>query len=290
MSCADLAAGPLATEPRAEAPAPPGKRPRFGPPVKRLPPAVPRASQIVVQVAGAMEAVPMPEEIRAKLSPGSPLVLGLDVVTNDWTPGAAEKGLIGEHGHYQLCRPCDLEARVVQITWMIRNEAGAAAAARVVKPDGWTISEKAFQYHGISQAAAEEKGSELAASLRYFMRDVRAVCDAGGRLVAHHLGFHAGLLFREMQRAGLDSDARDWSRLVRVHGFCTMCPQLGKWHAQCLGRDAGTEMTMNVSKLKDLVAWLLPERPAPVPWAGKAQTHADVYVALLRRAGGLWKA
>ena len=290
MSRADLAAGSPAAEPRGEV-APPVKKLRFKPSAaKRPPPVVPRASEIVVQCGSALEVVPMPAQLRAKLSLGSPLVLGLDVATNDWTPGAAEKGSIGEHGHYHLCRPCDLEARVVQITWMIRNEAGAAAAARVVKPDGWTISEKALRYHGISQEAAEERGSELVASLRYFMRDVRAAGDAGGRLVAHHLGFHAGLPLREMQRAGLDADGRDWRRLVRVHGFCAMCPQPERWHAQCLGRGAGTEMTMNTSKLKDLVAWLLPELPAPVSLAGKAQTHVDVYVALLKRAGGLWEA
>ena len=53
------------------------------------------------------------------------------------------------------------------------------------------------------------------------------------------------------------------------------------------GRRDGNDKTPN---LKDLVAWLLPELPAPVSLAGKAQTHVDVYVALLKRAGGLWEA
>ena len=293
-----VACGPAACAPPLELPGvssevcpAPKKKIRFNPPPARrkpVPRAVPRASQLVVLPPGTFSGTPMPAALQVKLSPVSRLVLGVDVETNDWAERSAIKGSIGEHGFYNICRPCDLEARVVQLGWAIRDETGTIVMERIVKPDGWDISAKAALYHGISQEEAVQKGADLAEVLREFMLDVRDVCRRGGRLVAHHLEFDAGILFREMKRAGLD-DATDWSRMVRAHGFCTMCPQIGRWLSHCFGRDAGQETTMNTLKLKDMATWLLPiEKRAAVRFhtaGADAHMHVEVYLAVLNLGG-----
>jgi DNA polymerase III epsilon subunit-like protein len=258
--------------------APPAKAPRI----------IPRASQLVVLPPGTPSVFPMPEMLKAKLSSTSRLVLGLDVETNDWEKHDAIKGSIGEHGFYNICCPSDLEARIVQLGWAIRDETGIVIVEKIVKPDAWAISEKATAYHGISQEEAIANGVALAHVLREFMRDVYDVCQRGGRLVSHHLEFDAGILLREMRRVGMD-DAGEWSRMVRACGFCTMCPELGRWLSQCFGRDAGAATTMNTMKLKDMVTWLLPlEKRVSVRFhtAGlDAQMHVEVYLAVLALGG-----
>ena len=132
---------------------------------------------------GTRSFVPMPTALQKKLSPVPCLVLALDVETNDWVEGSPLKGSTGEHGFYNLCRPCDLEARIVQLGWAIRDESGIAIKEKIVKPDGWLISAKAARYHGISQEIAEEQGVVLEQVLSEFLHDVHDVCQRGGRLV-----------------------------------------------------------------------------------------------------------
>ena len=132
---------------------------------------------------GKRSFVPMPTALQKKLSPVPCLVLALDVETNDWVEGSPLKGSTGEHGFYNLCRPCDLEARIVQLGWAIRDESGIAIKEKIVKPDGWLISAKAARYHGISQEIAEEQGVVLEQVLSEFLHDVHDVCQRGGRLV-----------------------------------------------------------------------------------------------------------
>ena len=163
-----------------------GKKFRFAPlPIqpKLKQTVVPRASEVVVLPQGTRSFVPMPTALQKKLSPVPCLVLGLDVGTNAWVEGSPIKGSIGEHGFYNLCRPCDLEARIVQLGWAIRDESGIAIKEKIVKPDGWLISAKAARYHGISQEIAEEQGVVLEQVLSEFLHDVHDVCQGGGRLV-----------------------------------------------------------------------------------------------------------
>jgi DNA polymerase III epsilon subunit-like protein len=249
---------------------------------------VPRASELSILPPGTPSLFAMPDVLKDKLSPIAPLVLGLDVETNDWEIHERIKGSIGEHGFYNICCPADLEARIVQLGWAIHEDTGTVIVERVVRPDGFEISKKASEYHGISQKDAIEQGVALAEALRALMLNVQEVCRRGGRLVAHHLEFDAGIISREMRRAGLDT-AEEWSRLVRTHGFCTMCPFLGRWLSQCFGRDAGAETAMNTLKLQQLVKWLVPpEKRVSVRFhtaGADAHMTVEVYLAVLVLGG-----
>jgi DNA polymerase III epsilon subunit-like protein len=217
-------------------------------------------------------------------------VLGFDVETNDWEDRAdvAIKGSFGQHGFYNICRPCDLENRLVQLGWAVSDERGnVVVTEHLVLPDGWMVAEKAARYHGTSQAQAEQNGRPLAWVLERFCDEARAVCGRGGRLVSHHLEFDAGILRREMARAGLAFE-EEWSGLVRRRGVCTMCPQIGRWLRECFGRDAGPETAMNTLRLKDMATWLLePEKRSQIEFhtaGADALMHALVYQELRKRA------
>ena len=80
----------------------------------------------------------------------------------------------------------------------------------------------------------------LAAVLREFVSVLQNVCKRdGSRIVAYHLELDAGIIKRELRTSGLDDS--EWSRAARSRGFCTMCPELGRWISHCVGRDAGSE-------------------------------------------------
>lgn len=97
----------------------------------------------------------------------------------------------------------------------------------------------------------------------------------------------AGILLRELSRADLRCGA-EWSSLIRAHGFCTMCPRLGKWLCTCFGRDRGVDTTMNTLKLKDIVEWVVPDGKimgCQFHTAGAdAQMHALVFIELAKLA------
>jgi hypothetical protein len=283
-------------------------------PVRRVS-AVPRPSQLSIGPP-AFSAVPPPPHVLAKLA-RSAVAIGFDVETHDWAERTPTKVSVGAHGFYNICRPCDLESRVVQLGWAIIDATTGAGATteQIIRPCGFTVSEKAARYHGITQIEAEELGNTAATVLTHFMDDVRAAVGRGGRLVAHHIEpapqlslarvfgkcfatalfvaprrrFDAGILAREMHRAGLDDCAAEWSSLVREHGYCTMCPQLGRWLCRCFGRDEGPETVRNCLRLRDMASWLLPAvSPAPAKFhtAGfDARVHALVFLAVASRAG-----
>jgi hypothetical protein len=181
---------------------------------------------------------------------------------------------------------------VVQLGWAIcEGPAGEIAALeeRTIAPDGWEVSQKAALYHGVTQEQAQARGSALAVVLAEFLAVARAVCSRGGRLVAHHLEFDACIIATEMRRAGMAAEAvQEWDALVRSRGFCTMCPELGRWLCQRFGRDAGGSTVMNTLQLREVVRWLIPpaERSEPRFHTAlfDARMHGVVFRELLNRA------
>jgi hypothetical protein len=156
------------------------------PPVRRVS-VVPRPSQLSTGPP-AFSAVPPPPHVLAKLARPA-VVIGFDVETHDWAERTPTKASVGAHGFYNICRSCDLESRVVQLGWAIIDATTGAGAIteQIIRPCGFTVSEKAARYHGISHDEAEESGSTAATVLTHFMDDVRAAVGRGGRLVAHHI-------------------------------------------------------------------------------------------------------
>ena len=167
------------------------------------------------------------DSVVAKLGEGSDWLFGVDIETNDWQESKGIKGEFGQFRHYHLCAPIDFQARVVQLGWAFGPPGNGATIVkeRLVRPDGFTVSDKATRYHKISHEQAEREGSPLHDVLSEFAADLFKIVDEqGGRLVCHHLTFDAGILFNEMGRCAMTETAEKFVKIVRA-GLCTMDPQ-----------------------------------------------------------------
>ena len=131
-----------------------------------------------------------PDVVAAKFGVGRDWLIGVDIETHDWEDDSrGNKGTYGQFGHYNLCKAKDLESRIVQLGWAF-GPAGCAAVVkeRLVRPDGFQISEKATDLHKITHEEAEAKGLELADVLKEFAADLFHLArEKGGRLVCHHM-------------------------------------------------------------------------------------------------------
>ena len=85
-------------------------------------------------------------------------------------------------------------------------------------------SNEATEKHHISQDQAINHGKPLRDALQVMMHDILECCAKGGRIVAHHLDFDAGIISQELQRAGLMNYKDAFEREVR-RGICTMDAQ-----------------------------------------------------------------
>jgi DNA polymerase III epsilon subunit-like protein len=61
----------------------------------------------------------------------------------------------------------------------------------IVRPSGFMISDKAANYHKISNEKAITEGLPLEDILAEFIKDVRGAVAKGGRVVAHNLEFQS---------------------------------------------------------------------------------------------------
>ena len=160
---------------------------------------------------------------------------------------------------------------------------------RLIRPNGFHISEKAEQYHGISNAIAEKEGGTLADVLTEFMSDVEAPCMSGATIVSHNLEFDAGIIMQEFMRCDLGQFQTIWSEVI-PKGFCTMDPELGKWLYESSGLEEASTTRSNTMKLDQIVKVLIPmehrsslNRRA----AGAcAYLHVMLYQSLLRLTKG----
>ena len=218
----------------------------------------PRAADILLSAERRYVTAPL--VVAAKLS-GKVLLIGVDIETHDWSarPSTNVRGSIGQFGHYNLCTPCDIEEpRIVQIGWAVRGSGDreTVVTERLVRPDGFRVSEKATSFHGITHACAAEEGVSLPHALAELMRDALEVSGRGGQLVCHQLELDAGIIARELSRCKMAEASKLWGGIARA-GICTMDPQIGSWVRQSCNDDReGTKMY----SLKELVRLLVPER------------------------------
>ncbi len=99
------------------------------------------------------------------------------------------KGGPGQYGFYTIRHPDDFLVRVVQIGWAIGDKSADEALVKeyIVKPEGFTISDKAANYHKITNHKANIEGKPLREILLEFISDIRAWTAKGGRVVSHNL-------------------------------------------------------------------------------------------------------
>ena len=88
----------------------------------------------------------------------------------------------------------------------------------LVRPEGFVISAAATALHHISQDAAQASGLPIREALETMVRDVLAFVNGGCRVVSHHLAFDAGLIARELVRAGLWQSC-DWITAIACAGL-----------------------------------------------------------------------
>ena len=262
----------------------------------KAPKQVPRAADLhqTLERAGALRLVPPSSMLARRL--GSPDVLiGFDIETHSWLDDELDRGRIGKFGWYTLKEERALEfARIVQLGWVIgRAEVAALVSKKValVQPDGFEIAEKASTFHKISHSTAAREGRPLPDVLREFMEDVLEWCDRGGRVVAHHLEFDAGIILNELARCGLHELHDAWKRVAHK-GFCTMDYEVGRWVYGCMGQEVGEETAKHIIGLASIVPLLKDPLSDEHIKMLKQQHQADVdaqltwlvYAALLTRA------
>ena len=220
----------------------------------------PRAAAILI--GGVRRYVTPSPTVAEKLGGKVPLI-GVDIETHDWTDGdVKKKGSIGQFGCYNICNPCDIdEPRIVQIGWAMRGagDREPVVIERLVRPDGFFVSDKATAFHRITHARAADEGVPLADALAELMRDALDVSNRGGRLVCHHLEFDAGIIAQELLRCKMADASKLWAKIARA-GLCTMDPHIGSWVRQSFNEEVHEPFTRNTLTLQELMRRLLPER------------------------------
>ena len=193
---------------------------------------VPQAKDVVL----GPRLVEPPPEVAAKLR-ASHLVIGLDIETHDLL-GRHMKWWVGPLGFATLADPITLqEARIVQIGWSVHAAGGEPIVKEfIVCPAGFHISNEASAIHGVTEEEAITSGASLQEVLIEFMQDVSDARALGGRLVAHHLEFDAGIVMEELARAGLTHLQQSWREFAQG-GVCTMDPDIAHWTRDMLSME-----------------------------------------------------
>ena len=268
--------------------APPPKRSRFAfgkcAQMPKSGASLPHLNQLTEEVA----TLPASELVMEKLH-GPPLFIGIDVETHALVPRGPSQASFWRTGEFGFLTTADDEAlsflRLVQLGWAYVADGSDAPVVKtcLIKPEGFTIESAATAKHGIENSEAVKHGQPLAEVLRVFLDDLSSCLERGYRICAHHLGFDAGILSREMARAGIDPVRDVWDKGVR-DGLCTMDPDICHWVRRCIG--IGDKPRSIPMRLRDLVTVLLPRQAhllARSHTAG-ADAHMHMLVALeLRR-------
>ena len=239
-----------------------------------------------------MSLVPPTPEVLRKLGVEG-LAVGVDIDTADWTPkrNPLRKG---QFGFYTMSGPEAFEQRIVQLGWSIRDVAAESSEEHgeiIVQPHDFEISDKAAKFHGVCARRAWEEGIPLDAALERFMDVMQRAHSKGGRVVIHNLEFDAGIIDKELTRAGLERWRPLWHEIAR-QGFCTMDPDVSKWIQMCRGREYDvTQNSHNIMGLTQTVNLLAPAFPAgndvnefranKIHTAGAdARMHCLIYIVL----------
>jgi hypothetical protein len=159
-----------------------------------------------------------------ELRPGAPLIV-VDVEVHDWPHMQFQPTwLTGQFGHRTGTRDYELSyMRIVQIAWCVRREDGECEHRNFyVSGTDRLISQKANEYHHITNAHITCEGIPIDHALQHFVDDCRWLRSVDGLLVAHQLEYDAGIIYKELGRL---PSLRSYDRLVKalaLRGICTM--------------------------------------------------------------------
>ena len=126
-------------------------------------------------------------------------MLAVDVETHDWLDRSTPFH-VGQYGHLSFVSAENLNySRIVQFGWVIfriTNKGMLQVEKKVqecVSDLPVRMSSKAKRFHGLTDEQLR-RGQPLATILSRFGRACDTVQRSGGRLMAHHLEFDAGLI------------------------------------------------------------------------------------------------
>ena len=236
------------------------------------------------QLSQEVKSLPAPPRVVEQLD-GSSFFVGIDVETHALVPRGSNRQSFWKTGEFGFLTTADDEAlsllRVVQIGWAYTTKDSDAPIIKscLIKPEGFAIEASATKKHGIKHDFALEHGRPLYEVLREFLDDVVALLQNGYRICAHHLGFDAGVLSREMIRADIGLARCAWDQRVR-EGLCTMDPDICHWVRQLIG--IGDKPRNIPMRLRDLVAVLLPHQAHLVARNHTAGADAHMHMLISR--------
>ena len=221
------------------------------------------------RVLPKLEAPPtLPKILQLRMGAPTQLI-GFDIETHDWIEREQRytKSRIGPFEWYTSQTEEDFDySRIVQLGWAVGMAVEKAdfVKSRLVQPDGFEVSKKATGFHHIKDDVARSQGEPLRSVLQEFLADVLDITARGGRVVAHHLEFDAGIILRELRRSRLDDLAQAWENIARRKGFCTMCPDIGRCILVACGEAIAHDTAKHNLGLLDSVRCLAPEVAANV--------------------------
>ena len=228
--------------------------------------------------------LPAPKPVMEKLH-GPPLFIGIDVETHALVPRRASQASFWRTGEFGFLTTADDEAlsflRLVQLGWAYTTDDSDVPVVKtcLIKPEGFTIESTATEKHGIKHSEALEHGQPLAEVLRVFLDDLTSCLEKGYRICAHHLGFDAGILTREMARVGINRVRDVWDKGMR-EGLCTMDPDICHWVRQFIG--IGDKPRSIPMRLRDLVTVLLPRQAHLLARSHTAGADAHMHLLIAR--------
>lgn len=272
---------------------PPKKKNKFNVTLAQRPLARPRAPASTPRVRDLSLAtaspVKPPEAVRAKIGePDWQLMAGFDVETHGWEDVESIGGT-GQCGFFCICPPAKLQARAVQLGWIISSKSSVLIhKERMIKPVGFQIEQKAIDFHGISHTEAASHGFPLEEVLKEFLADLFEARSRGARIISHHLEFDAGILANELDHAGMSEQRSDWLDFVR-EGFCTMDPDVGRWVRECCAMETAFESNRNIMTLPALASALRPYGQWPDWTPHRAGSDARMHLAVYDALVELWK-
>ena len=253
---------------------------------------IPLYKQLKPSLGAAAPPLPAPPAVQAMFGQEDEII-AIDCETHALVPPRPKAPW--RKGRFGLMTMLDDEGvsplRVVQLGWAMGTLASAEpiVKARLIKPDGFQIDDRATAKHRIAHGHAQDQGLPARAALEELCADVFDLCERGGRVVGHHLEFDATLIAQELQRAGMVELLQRWEACVK-NGLCTMNPHIGQWvRAQAGGAIHNSDVTQRIPvRLSDAVATMLPDGTKLLQNhhdAGRdAAMHWLLYRELARRA------
>ena len=197
----------------------------------RKPTKIPKLSHLKFGVAE-----PAPQAVAEKFK-NCDVIVAVDIETHSLVPENTKRWVEGQFGFKaRVGNETVANLRIVQLGWAVgeRSVQSPSTFGVVIKPDGFAITPEASRKHHISHDMAVATGTPLRDALQLMFNDVLDACARGGRLVAHHLEFDAGIIAEELSRVGLHHLKPSWLKIVRG-GLCTMDPDIACWVRSIIG-------------------------------------------------------